>query len=176
MQKAKDPEASFKKAYGEYYVGAYIIGASNSNNLSAATSISASSEGFDGQVKIKLLFFSVTKGFGHHESSFNSVSVASLSAYDTLDNWGENQTVSDLNGYNSVLEAAANNGQKSTTIAHRVAERIDKLGLCQGKDLPWSTCEALFRNGVVAELLLLPYARLRQYNEALLAGWARGTL
>lgn len=173
LRKSEDPHKDFKERYGEYYVSAYILGGRNANTLGAMMDTSSSTMDLAGQVKIKVFFAKITVGFSKHESSFSQSVNVSLVAHDTLDHWECYRAATDAGSYNELVSTASQNGANGSMLAHRVTQRLESLGLVSGQELSWDACESLFHKGVVVEILLLPYARLRQYNEAIMAGGVR---
>lgn len=170
LRHSNDPHQAFKDAFGDYYVAAYVLGGSNASMLGGAVSSDSLTKDLSGSYTVKVAFFSKTKAVEDHEIWSKLASSGSLSAYDSLDKWDSNCSANEGLSYASMLRAAEENGHRGWQLASRVDAKASGLGLEPGMDVSWAGCESLCRAGLVVELLLMPYAALREYAAAVVAG------
>lgn len=67
------------------------------------------------------------------------------------------------------IETSLANRGRGAELQARVMAKLKSLNLGpSGAQLPWERCEELCRSGLVLELLMLPWAGLRDYRSAIL--------
>ncbi|KAJ5294391.1 hypothetical protein PENANT_c006G04072 [Penicillium antarcticum] len=161
-----DPNA-FRAKYGDYYVGAYLLGGANSQLLSCTAMGASSSKDMSAQVTGKFLGFKKTKNFEEHEQAEVAMGQYELVAYDSLNAWECNQKGGNEQA-NLELVAQANY-DRCSTLVNRVAAKVEALQLQHGSRVPWDSCEAICRDHLVVQVLLLPYAKVKEYASAVLS-------
>jgi hypothetical protein len=171
LRNSKSPDQAFRDEFGVYYLAAYFLGGSNANMLSGSAGSKSFSEDLSGSGTVKVAFFKKSISFEKHKRDASAEALASLAAFDSLEQWESNSTVTDSVSYSSLLQDAAENSSRGWCLANRISNRTRKLGLDSSEvTLSWKECESLCRAGIVVELLLLPYAGLKEYVAAILAG------
>ncbi|KAK3395071.1 hypothetical protein B0H63DRAFT_63899 [Podospora didyma] len=187
LLRGKDGQAAqqaFRDKYGEYYVAGYILGGANATMVGVSTLESAESKDMKATITIKVLFIKKSIHIEKSDSATRALGAASLAAYDTLA--GIELTVAasaqeetnkrevDPNALASIaglIDTALDNQDRGWNLVERVEAKTGQMGLdtsgvvAAAGRLPISReqCDQLCREGLVVELLLLPYAGLRHY-------------
>ena len=158
---------SFREKYGDYYLGALILGADTSTFLSTSSSHDLNTEIKDIKVKAKALFVTKTVVDEHTKSEYqgNDFDLNFL-GFDTLSG-GElkSKLATDRESYDNMWKEVVPNVKDGMHLNERVKEVLQKLEL-GGDDtikLTAEKCKAIVEEGLVVELLFLPYAGLRDY-------------
>lgn len=127
------------------------------------------SERLDISFEVHLLFLSYEDSIKKSDASFKSAGTANLTAFDSLDAYQTKVEASDYGSYRMAVEKSLANRQRGAELQGRVLAKLKDLGLDQDRmELLWEKCDELCRSGLVLELLMLPWAGLREYREALL--------
>lgn len=169
LQSNPDPHQAFRDEYGEYYVGAYILGGANASMVSGSAASSSNSKDISGQYTVKAVLYSKTKAIEEHERGSSSVGNISLAAFDSLDAWQANSNGSNGTSYTEIKRSAESNKERGWALAERVTRKARDMRIESGSEVSWDTCDAICKAGLVADLLLLPYAGLRDYAAAILS-------
>ncbi|KAF2805524.1 uncharacterized protein BDZ99DRAFT_574445 [Mytilinidion resinicola] len=169
LQTSPEPQQAFQKEFGEYYVGAYILGGANVNMVSASSASWSKSKDLSGSYTVNFLWSSTTKPLDDHERSGNLFGNVALSAYDSLDGWQENKSGAGNTTYLDIVRSADDNKLRGWALAKRVTRKAKELKVEKGSEVSWDMCDTICKAGLVVEVLLLPYAGLRDYTSALLS-------
>jgi hypothetical protein len=149
-----------------------VLGGSNASTLGGAAALAASSKDISGSYTAQIGWGLIKKSgsFQSHERSSSSMAVAAMAGYDTLSNWSIDSKAVDPGSYQQLLSSAAENMGRGWGLPGRVVAKTGEigLGLEPRSRVLWDKCETLCHDGLVVELLLLPYAQLRQYVSACL--------
>lgn len=151
----------FFETYGDYYVAEVRLGGDTQVMVSTSASRDAKSEKARIIVEAHFLCFSGSKESTIAEAEIDvSSTVASLNAYDTLDN-----TSHLLSGVPN-LSAAANEAAKFLKLARdltkRVDARVEVLKLVPGGEYSADLAAEVFDAGLVAEVVLVPFCVHRE--------------
>ena len=130
----------------------------------AETSAQGESERLNISFEAHLSFLSYQNTTNKNSASSSSASAINLAAFDSLD---EFQTkVKD--SYKKAMEQSFLNRKRGAVLQGRVLAKLKDLGLTQsGVQLTWVESDEICKSGLVLELLLLPWAGLRDYRELL---------
>ncbi|KAJ5748583.1 uncharacterized protein N7511_010279 [Penicillium nucicola] len=161
-----DPNA-FRAKYGDYYVGAYLLGGANSQLLSCTAMGASSSKDMSAQVTGRFLGFKKTVSIEDHERAEAAMGQYELVAYDSLDAW--DCTHKGGAGQADLELTARANYDRCSTLVNRVAAKVEAMQLQHGARVPWDSCEAICRDHLVVQILLLPYAKVKEYASAVLS-------
>lgn len=128
------------------------------------------SERLDISFEVHLLFLSYNDNIKRNSAGFSSTAAANLTAFDSLDAYQTKVDASDPGSYRMAMETSLANRGRGAELQARVMAKLKGLNLGpSGAQLPWERCEELCRSGLVLELLMLPWAGLRDYRNATLA-------
>ena len=169
LQSGRGAEERFRKRYGDFYVCGFVLGADAGACMSASTEARSSQESLEITVKIKTLFFEASATHTERKSEQSASSSIAFSGYSTLD--GAPPCALALAGGLSagdqrVLQLRATEYlDKVKGLPQQVRKVMQEVGLVDGGGLALADCTRLCRSGLVAELLLAPFARLNQYVE-----------
>ncbi|KAK3933941.1 hypothetical protein QBC46DRAFT_274799 [Diplogelasinospora grovesii] len=163
-------QQAFRDKYGEYYVAAYILGGSNATLMGGMAASAASSRDLTGSFTVTAFWVSKTKTFEEHERNATATAAATMAGYDSLQGCDEKQEAKDPTSYSNLMQFAGDNKGRGWRLAGRVEAKTAEMGLGAGgrSCISWGKCDEICREGLVVELLLLPYSGLRQYVEAFL--------
>jgi hypothetical protein len=160
-------EDHFEKKFGDYYVAGLRIGATNATDLSAGSSSQFSSEAKAYSVMVTVKVFcwsaSTTKSGSSYESSLNNSGSITFNGYDTLSAFQSTGSANDFATTNRLLVDANANLAKGKLLQGRLGETTRGVGLTDGCYVSNEQVQSLFDAGLVIELQLLPYAKLRDY-------------
>lgn len=122
-------------------------------------------------VTVKTLFWSASETYRESEYSYSTEAAFSMSAYSTLVEDGDSSGLSPVVSINStstyqmetLVHTTAVYLEKVRELQSQVKKIMCEVGLEDGARLPVADCGRLCKSGLVAELLLQPYARLNEY-------------
>lgn len=137
--------------------------------VSGSYSGSSSSEDISGEFTAHFLFWSKTENFEAHERDSNFNGTLSITSFDSLDVKQDNRTGNDRSTYSQILRSSGENQARGADLTRRVTKKAEAMGIRNGDTIMWDKCDELCRNGLVAELLLLPYSGLRSYVAAVMS-------
>lgn len=164
---SSDEEDPFKEQYGDYYVAALRVGAANATELSAGSSSEFSSEAksYSVTVKVKVLCWSAsaTKSGSSYEASASSSATIKYNGYDTLSSSNSDESGSDTRSHDRIIDKANVNLGKGKLLQGRLGEEMRKFELTDGCLVNQEQVELMIDSGLVIEIQLLPYAKLREY-------------
>lgn len=162
-----DPEAAFRQRYGDYYVAALRLGGSNATMVSAAVASSSESKDMAADVTAKIILFEKTMRLEDHTARQTIQGTVTLIGFDSLDSWNGSEACVDSTSYTKLRPIAEENLARARSIEARSRQRMLVLGVQNQAEVTWETCVQLCERGVVAEILLLPFAGLRDYVQAI---------
>lgn len=157
----------FKTKYGDYYVAGLRIGAANGTELSAASSsdFSSESKSYSVTVKVKVLCWTATttKSDSSSQSSLKASGTIKFNGYDTLSTSHTDASGKDYSSHQLIIGRANGNLEKGKLLQGRLQEAARKFALVDGAVVSQSQVEEILTSGMVIEIQLLPYAKLRDY-------------
>ena len=168
MKTAPDPAKAFRQAYGDFYVAGYRVGAVNSTTISGQLANKTFFEAKRAEIEVKALFLKIHKSVNEVNQSGSDVGGLSVSAFDSLAAFYSNFTARTFEDSLRAGNVAAENKQRAMTIANRATGvlrtefSIDHHGIVYQ-----DTVNRLCDRGLVTELLLSPFASLREYQSLL---------
>jgi hypothetical protein len=126
-----------------------------------------SSKDLSAQVTGRFLGFKKTKNVDEPERAEAAMGNYQLVAYDSLNSWKcDGQGGNEAAGLEVV---ARENYGRCSTLVNRVDAKVEALQLRHGARISWESCEAICRDHLVVRVLLLPYAKVKEYASAVLA-------
>ncbi|KAG9495532.1 hypothetical protein J7337_013781 [Fusarium musae] len=170
LRTSDDPCAAFRDKFGDYFVGGYILGGTNSTVMWGTGASQGESERLDISFEVHLLFLSYEDSIKKNDDNYSSAGAANLAAFDSLDAYQAKVEASNYGSYRTAVETSIANRQRGAELQGRVLAKLKSLDLGpSGSQLPWEKCDELCRSGLVLELLMLPWAGLRDYRDAICA-------
>jgi hypothetical protein len=125
----------------------------------------SASKDLSGEGEARVTFIKVKKTIEEHERSEAAAAQIELTAYDTLEPWSFPPVKGEVN----IEQVARQNQGRCRTLVGRVAEKVESLQLQDGATVSWERCEDICHAHLVVQILLLPYAKLKEYVVAILA-------
>lgn len=157
----------FEQKYGDYYVSALRIGAANGTELSTGSSSNYTSEATSWSVTVVVKVFcwkaSTTKSESSYTSSAAATGTIKFNGFDTLSLSQWSQSGSDSMSHKSIISIANTNLEKGQLLQGRLGEATSEFELFDGCFVSDEQVKSLLRAGLVIEIQLLPYAKLRDY-------------
>lgn len=103
--------------------------------------------------------------YDDHTNTHSDKSAYNLtfSGLDTLDGFEQTTKAFDQSSYAGLKAVATQNVVNGIKLRSRVADAMKEAGVSLGETLTLSQCDKLFNSGLVVEIMLLPYSRLRDY-------------
>ncbi|KAH8173562.1 hypothetical protein LIA77_07817 [Sarocladium implicatum] len=129
LRTAPDPSRTFSEAFGDYFVGGYILGGTNSTIVWGQGASERSASRLDATYEVHALFLSYEDEY--HSASEDSASVgqASLTAFDSLENYQAAFEAHDYAGFRRALQASSDNRSRGSKIQGRARKKLRDLGL-----------------------------------------------
>lgn len=162
---SQDAEREFNRSFGDYYVASLGIGGSNATMVSAAATQGSSSKFMAADLTFKILGFEKTKHFEDAENARSFDGSLSLSSFDSLDSQMDDLTSTSENTYPRLKSLADANMLRAKTMEARSRQKLKDLNVGDRCYVSWNVCEAICKQGLVVELLLLPFSGLRDYAQ-----------
>lgn len=160
VQSAKDVK-SFTAAYGDYYVGALILGADNTVMVSSSTAKNSLKEREEISIRVKALCIEDEESKDWHQEHADMTRGMKLSGFDSFDGL----LASGQDEVNASFDPARLRDmiQKGRTIDKRVDEKFKSFNLVDKMVVDASMCDRLCESGLVVGLLLKPFAKCADY-------------
>lgn len=144
------------------------MGAVNSTTISGQLANKAFFEAKRAELEVKVLFIKSRKSISEVNQSGSDFGGLSVSAYDSLTALYSNFTAHTIEDSLRAGNVAAENKQRAMTIANRAAEILYKeFSLWHECTMYQDAADRLCDRGLVTELLLSPFASLREYQSLL---------
>ncbi|MCJ1254109.1 hypothetical protein MMC24_001923 [Lignoscripta atroalba] len=165
-----DPITVFNGQFGDYYVAGMRLGADNATFVSMKIDDESEASDLRAVVKGKVLFITKTMTYTESKRRFDEREAwITFNGLDTLAS--RNESLSVMSGSADVrrIHAVAKEyAAMAKDLEHRVDRKLKELGLDRNstKRLTLAHINRICESGLVVELLLLPYAGLRDYLEA----------
>ena len=156
---------AFKERYGDYYVAGYRLGGDTGILISQAASSSMTSEHLSVEVKVKVLFVTISHSWNTDSSSSSASQSVRVIGYDTLTDTHVSGVASGGPGTAELGASAQELVAMAQGLGLRVDGKLAEMGLREEEPLEYATCDRLTREGLVAELILLPITTMRQVLE-----------
>ncbi|KAI9841613.1 MAG: hypothetical protein M1837_000520 [Sclerophora amabilis] len=156
---------AFEQRYGDYFVAGYRLGGDTGVLVGSSGTSSFLTQEITLEAKVKALCYSKswsTSKAWHESLASNSFSVM---GYDTLGNVHLSERVSGGPEAEKVGADAKMLMDKAQNLGLRVEDKLAEFGLPEDEPLEYAVYDRLTRAGLVAELLLLPVATLKQVME-----------
>lgn len=157
----------FRGQFGDYYVAGIRLGADTSTFVSYSTASSSEDSRLALAGTVKLLFFSKDIRYDEASQSSSEAGTISLEGYDTLSGDRVSTRADDAAGTRRLIGRGREFVTMGKQLQVRVENKLDELGLKDSQLLSMERCTALCRAGLVVELILLPFAGLRDFCESL---------
>ncbi|KAF3290065.1 hypothetical protein TWF132_007261 [Orbilia oligospora] len=173
LNTSADPINEFRQRYGDFYVAGCRVGAVNNTTISGELTNKSSFEEMHAELKVKVVLATFEKSIHEVSKSASNIGGLNVVAFDSLTDFYSNFTALT---YEDTLKAdgvAVANKEKAMTIANRAADvllREFSIGREQNTYIHQGVVDRLCDRGLVTELLLAPFATLREYQSIL---WRR---
>ena len=168
MNTSADPINEFRQTYGDFYVAGYRVGAVNNTTISGQLVNKAFFEAKRAELTVTALFVDVHKSINDVQRSGSDIGGLSVSAFDSLTAFYSNFTAHTHEDGLRAGDVAAENKQRAMTIANRASEILYKeFSLGHEGTVYQDVVDRLCDRGLVTELLLAPFASLREYQSLL---------
>ncbi|KAF5539434.1 hypothetical protein FMEXI_8923 [Fusarium mexicanum] len=165
LNTSSDPINHFRARYGDFYVAGYRIGAVNNTMISGDLANKTFFEAKRAEVKVKLLFSTISKSVNEVSESANDEGGISVTAFDSLTSFYSSFMARTHEDSIRVGEVAAENKQRAMNIAARAAETLwNEFSFGYEATLHQDVADQLCDRGLVTELLLAPFSALREYQ------------
>ncbi|KAK6354950.1 hypothetical protein TWF696_004078 [Orbilia brochopaga] len=167
LNTSADPIKEFRQMYGDFYVAGFRVGAVNSTIVSGKLANKSFFEAKRAEVKVKVLFATIHKSVNDVSSSASDEGGLNVAAFDSLTGFYSNFTARTYEDSLQAGEVASANKQRAMTIAARAADVLWKefsMGGDQSACIYQNVVDRLCDRGLVTELLLAPFATLREYQ------------
>ena len=135
--------------------------------VSATGASSSESKDMVADVTAKIVFIEKAVHLEDHTARQAIQGTVTLTGFDSLDSWNGSEACSDSTSYTTLRPIAEENLARAQSIETRSRQRMLVLGVQNQAEVAWETCIQLCERGVVAEILLLPFAGLRDYVQAI---------
>ncbi|KAK6497176.1 hypothetical protein TWF506_004651 [Arthrobotrys conoides] len=171
LNTSADPLNDFRRTYGDFYVAGCRIGAVNNTSISGELVNESSFEEMHAKLKVKVVLASFEKSIDEVSTSASDSGGLSVAAFDSLTGFYSNFTARTYEDSLKAGDIALANKERAMTIANRVADVLVKefsIGREQSLCIHQDVVDHLCDRGLVTELLLAPFATLRQYQSLLL--------
>jgi hypothetical protein len=170
LRTSKDPSRAFSDRFGDYFVGGYILGGTNSTLVWGSSESRGSSERLNISFEVHLLFLSYEDSINRQSADFWSAAAANLVAFDSLEAYQTKVEAREYGTFRIAMAESQANRKRGAVLQERVEAKLNALNIgSSGAQLPWGRCDELCRSGLVLELLMLPWAGLRDYRAAISA-------
>lgn len=134
---ANDSAQAFSDRFGDYFVGGYLLGGTNSTFISAAGASQASSERLDISFEVHLLFLSYDNSIHRSSATFSSGAATTLTTFDSVLPWAEHVEALDYKGYRKAIRASQDNRHRAAALQERVGAKMGGMNLsASGTQLP----------------------------------------
>ncbi len=169
LRSGRGAEKRFWQRYGDFYICGFVLGADAGACMSASTESRSSQESLEITVQVKTFFFEASATHAESKTERSASSSFAFSGYSTLDG-GQPCALALASGSSAhdqrILQLGATAYlDKIKGLPQQVRKVMQEAGLVDGGSLALADCTRLCRSGLVAELLLAPFARLNQYVE-----------
>jgi hypothetical protein len=169
LKSSNDPVNEFRLTYGDFYVAGYRVGAVNNTTISGELANKAFFEAKRVELEIKVLFAKKHISINEVIQSSSGEGGLSVLAFDSLTGFHSNFIARTFEDSLRAGGIAAGNKQNAMNIATRTAEILDKdFSLGHEGTVLQDAVDRLCDHGLVTELLLSPFALLREYQSILL--------
>ncbi|KAH7183718.1 hypothetical protein BKA60DRAFT_603016 [Fusarium oxysporum] len=165
LNTSSDPIIEFQKIYGDFYVAGYRVGAVNDTMISGKL---ANKTFFDAKRAVaegKVAWAKVHKSINELSASASNEGLIRVDAFDSLMDFHSTFSVQTDDDIVRMGDVAAKNKQLAMTIASRATETLWKdFSLGYEDTVYQDVVDHLCDRGLVTELLLAPFATLREYQ------------
>ncbi|TFK32765.1 hypothetical protein BDQ12DRAFT_476790 [Crucibulum laeve] len=154
----------FHQTYGDYYVAGLRLGADNATMLSSSSNTDIQSQMDQLKISLKVFGKNHTLMDKKHVSSTSAIAHGTtVTAFDTLKNYNHTGQAGDAASCGREAELAARNVYDGQQIQERAFAVLQSLHISPGQIITTEQYRRICESGLVVELLLLPYAGLREF-------------
>ena len=174
--RSPDPINDFRQVYGDFYVAGYRVGAVNRTTVSGDMANKSFFEAKKAEIEVKAFFIKTRRSINEVNASGSNDGGLNVSAFDSLSQSYSSFTAHTEADSLAVAQVATENKQKAMDIANRAASVLDlefALGIAGGT-LRQEDVNRMCDRGLVTEVLLAPFASLREYQALLSLRCHRG--
>ena len=154
---------AFTAQYGDYYVGGITLGGDSGVLVSQDMEETSIVEKLKIEITVELLLFSVTETIADEAfMSAHSDLKFGITAFDTLT--GGFVNLPKNLGLDEKRRLGAEYSQRTEGLAERINKRLETWETVLSGDtkLSWNDIRGIMDTGMVVEMLLLPFAKLRE--------------
>lgn len=166
--KASTDGATFEDTYGDYYVACLRLGAANASDLSASSNVVSTMSDMAASLTVTVKIWrwraskTVTKS--EHSEDYNAVGHISYNGFDSLTESHLVAEGQDPSTHVQLLDVANSNLEKTRRLQSRLAEAESRVKLREGQTIETvEQMQSIFDEGLMIELVLLPFRSLREY-------------
>ncbi|CAI9627816.1 unnamed protein product [Alternaria burnsii] len=168
LQFSVDPINEFRRKYGDFYVAGYQVGAVNNTTIYGELADKSFFEAKRAELEIKALFLKKHKSINEESYSASNEGGLDVSAFDSLTASYLKFTARTYKESLLAGEIVVNNKQLAMEIARR-ASKVLETDFLLGREgtVSLNMIDRLCDKGLITELLLVPFASLREYQTLL---------
>jgi hypothetical protein len=161
---------NFEDTYGDYYVACLKLGAANASDLSTSSDVMSTmsdmAASLTATVKVWRWKASKTVNKSEHSETYNAVGSISYNGFDSLTESHLKAGGQDANTHSQLLDIANSNLENTRLLQKRLAEAEARVKVQEGQIIETvEHMQSIFDEGLVIELVLLPFRNLRDYVE-----------
>jgi hypothetical protein len=165
LNTSPDPITDFQKIYGDFYVAGYRVGAVNNTLVSGKLASKTFFDAKRAEVEGKVPFAKVHKSVNEVSASASNEGLIRVDAFDSLTDFHYNFAARTDEDIVRMGDVVVENKQRAMKIAARATETLQKhFPLVYEDTLNQDVVDGLCDRGLVTELLLAPFAALREYQ------------
>ncbi|KAM5381148.1 hypothetical protein ACJZ2D_003064 [Fusarium nematophilum] len=165
LKTSSDPISEFRQTYGDFYVAGYRVGAVNNTTVSGELANKMFFEAKRAELDVKAVFVNLHRSIDDVSQSALDVGGLRVAAFDSLAAFYSDFTALTYEDSIRAGDVASENKQRAMTIAARAAEVLwDEFSLGHEGIVYQDAVDRLCDRGLVTELLLAPFAALREYQ------------
>ena len=165
-----DPREHFFNQFGDYYIAGFVVGAKNVALLSMDVESASEEWSLDIKITLRILWFKHTWDIHKSGVSESSSGRLTFEGYDSLAGKNDSRKASDEDAVSSMYQVALQYENWGESLQARVEDQLRALQLDSDKPtqpLSYSQCHILQQSGLVVEIVLMPFAGLRDFVETL---------
>jgi hypothetical protein len=161
---------TFEDTYGDYYVACLRLGAANASDLSASSDVVSTMSDMAASLTVTVKIWrwkaSKTVAKSEHSEDYNAVGHISYNGFDTLTESHFKAEGQNTNTYAQLLDIANMNLERTRRLQERLAEAEARVSVHDCRHIETAEqMQSIFDEGLVIELVLLPFRNLREYIE-----------
>jgi hypothetical protein len=162
--------AIFTNKYGDYYVAGVRIGGDSAVMLSCGSQSIDRAEHLHAELEGHFLGLGVDDTIDKMSAASGSNYNFRLDSFDSLQAQVISLTASDATSYSKLKTVAAQSIKTTLSLRSRVRDAAERAQCVLKEPVPAAGYDTIFQAGLVVELVLLPYAALKDYVAAAVEG------